>query len=451
MTACAVWSHDYPSGVSNLGHQQVWALADDAPGWSADRIYALDRPEGRPVSFAWDRPLGSFDLVLASVCFENDYPALLDTLNAAGLLAGHGERGGPLLVAGGVAPSLNPLPLAPFFDAVCRGDAEAVLPSVLEGIYSNPPRTREEAWSLFSKFGLHVDALEAPGEQKVWTSRTYAASEMVHPEGHFGETALVELGRGCPRRCRFCAVCWSAGGFRPADPDALREQILGVTRNLDVNRVGLVGAAVAEGDGFRDLLKWLKEKGLRATASSLRADLVKGDTARLLVELGQQTLTLSAEAGSQGLRDALGKGLSDGEILAAAAAARKAGARGLKLYLMYGLPGETDDDLRAAGTLTAEIKKNLGRTRLTVSASPFVPKPGTPLADSPLLDERELRRRRELLAGALRRAGVGSFTGESPRQALWQAALTRGDGTILPRLLEGETRGTLIKEAVNRR
>lgn len=451
LSACVVWGNDYASGLANLGHQRVWALTDDTPGWSADRLYTLDRSEGRPLSFAWDRPLGSFDLVLASVSFENDYPALLDTLRSAGLLAGHGEREGPLLIAGGVAPGLNPLPLAPFFDAVYRGDAETVLPSVLEGTFQNPPRTREEAWSLFGKFGLHVDALGAPGERRVWTSGSYAASETVHPAGHFGETALVELGRGCPRRCRFCAVCWTAGGFRPADPDALREQILRVTGDLGVNRVGLVGAAVAEGDGFRDLLRWLKGRGLRATASSLRADLLDGDTARLLVELGQRTLTLSAEAGSQGLRDKLGKGLSDGDILAAADAARKAGARGLKLYLMYGPPGETDDDLRAAGSLTAEIKKKLDRTRLTVSASPFVPKPGTPLADVPLLGERELRRRRKLLAGVLRRAGVQSFTGESPRQALWQAALTRGDGTVLSRLLAGETRGVLIKEAVDRR
>jgi len=451
LTACVVWGNDYASGIANLGHQRVWALADEAPGWSADRLYGLERPEGRPVSFAWGRSLGSFDLVLASVSFENDYPALLDALRSAGLIAGHGERGGPLLIAGGVAPSLNPLPLAPFFDAVYSGDAETALPSVLEGIFQNPPQTRAEAWSFFDRFGLHVDALGATGERKVWTSHSYAASETVHPAGHFGETALVELGRGCPRRCRFCAVCWTAGGFRPAEPDALREQILRVTGDLDVNRVGLVGAAVAEGHGFRELLRWLKEKGLRATASSLRADLVKGETARLLVELGQRTLTLSAEAGSQGLRDALGKGLRDGDLLDAADAARGAGAHGLKLYLMYGLPGETDDDLRAAGPLTAAIKKRCGRMRLTVSASPFVPKPGTPLADAPLVEERELRRRRELLAGALRGAGVPSFTGESPRQALWQAALTRGDRTILPRLLAGETRGVLVKEAVDRR
>jgi radical SAM superfamily enzyme YgiQ (UPF0313 family) len=374
-------------------------------------------------------------------------------LRAAGLLTTHEERGGPLLIAGGAAPGLNPRPPAPLFDAVYRGDAEAVLPTLLERLYEDPPRRREDAWSLFAELGLHVDALGKGGERRPWTAPggTYAASETVHPAGHFGGTALVELGRGCPRRCRFCAVRWATGGFRPAGPGALRNQIFETAEKLGVKRVGLVGAAVAEGKGFRDLLLWLKERGLRATASSLRADLLTEETARLLVELGQRTLTLSAEAGPETLRDSLGKGLSDGDILAAADAARKAGARHLKLYLMYGLPGETDADLRAVGVLAGGMTRRLGRTRLAVSASPFVPKPGTPLASAPLLSERELRRRRELLAGELRRAGIRTFSGESPRQALWQATLARGDETTLRRLLEGESRGRLIKEAVARR
>ncbi|HDR06418.1 MAG TPA: hypothetical protein ENN88_02180, partial [Candidatus Coatesbacteria bacterium] len=242
LAACALWGNDYATGVANLGHQRVWALADDAPGWSADRLYALTRPGGKPVSFARERPLSAFDLVLASVCFENDYPALLGILDEAGLLARHGEREGPLLVVGGAAPSLNPLPLAPFFDAVCRGDAEAVLPRLLERIYENPPRTREEAWSLFGGLGLHTDALGLPGEEWWWTSPdgAYAASETIHPAGHFSETALVELGRGCPRRCRFCTVGWAEGGHRPAEPGALRDLIIAETRELRTERVGLV-------------------------------------------------------------------------------------------------------------------------------------------------------------------------------------------------------------------
>ncbi|MCK4595059.1 B12-binding domain-containing radical SAM protein [bacterium] len=453
LTACVIWGNDYATGVANLGHQRVWAICDDAPGWSADRLYALTRPEDKPTSWDWGRPLGGFDLVLASVCFENDYPALLDLLAEAGLLCDHTERRGPLLIAGGIAPSLNPRPLAPFFDAVYEGDAEVILPLVLERIAQQPPRNREDAWSLFAELNLYVGALGNHGEYRLWTSTddVYAASETIHPAGHFGETALVELGRGCPWRCRFCAASWAAGGFRPSEPAALRGQISEKMEHFYVERVGLVGTAVAEGDDFCELLVWLKEQGLRATASSLRADLLTEETAGLLVELGQRTLTLSAETGSEELRNSLGKGLSDENLLAAAKAVERAGARYLKLYFMYGLPGETDADLKAVGYLVSEIKKRLRRTRLTVSASPFVPKPHTPLADVPLLNEGELRRMRELLARELRRAGIGSFSGESPRQALWQAALARGNEDILRRYRSGESRGRLIREAVNRR
>lgn len=453
LTACVVWGNDYATGSANLGHQRVWALCDDAPDWSADRLYALTRPKGRPASWVWGRSLGSFDLVLVSTSFENDYPAILDSLDEAGLLAGHGERRGPLLIAGGIAPSLNPRPLAPWFDAVYLGDAEVVLPSVLERIAQRPSGTREDAWAFLGELGLYVGALDRAGHFQRWTSPdgVYAASETIHPAGHFGETALVELGRGCPRRCRFCASRWAAGDFRPAEPTALRGQINERMEQLNVVRVGLVGTAVAEGDAFRELLVWLKEQGLQATASSLRADLLTVATAGLLVELGQRTLTLSAETGSEDLRRSLAKDLSDEDLLTAAEEVSEAGARGLKLYFMYGLPGEEDGDFSATGRLVVEMKKRLSRTRLTISASPFVPKPYTPLADVPLLNEGELRRRRELLARELRRAGVGSFSGESPRQALWQAALARGDEDILRRYRSGESKGRLIREAVNRR
>ena len=453
LTACVVWGNDYATGIANLGHQRVWAICDDAAGWSSDRLYALGRRSGGPVSRTWGRPLGSFDLVLASISFETDYPIILETLDGAGLLMEHGERKGPLLIAGGIAPSLNPRPLSPWFDAVYRGDAETSLSLMLDRIYEKPPRNREAAWRLFKEFGLHVGALGKAGRNHRWscTDGIYAASEAVHPQGHFKDTALVELGRGCPRGCRFCAIRWAAGEHRPAEPEALRAQILERTGYLDTGRVGLVGAAIAEGDDLLELLLWLKSNGLRATASSMRADLLSPETAGLLVELGQRTLTLSAEAGSERLRGSLGKGLSDGDLLSAADAVNRAGAQGLKLYLMYGLPGEGERDLRAVGGLIGEIKRHLGRTRLSVSASPFVPKPHTPLGGVPLLTEGELRRKREFLAGELRRAGIRSFSGESPRQALWQATLARGDETILKRYLAGEPKGRLIREAVGHR
>jgi radical SAM superfamily enzyme YgiQ (UPF0313 family) len=449
--ACVVWGSNYSIGVANLGHQRVWALADAAAGWSADRYYVGTPSKGVGRSWQSGTPLSEFDLLLFSFAFEGDYQPTLEFLRGEGLLAEHEERKGPLLIAGGIAPSLNPLPLAPFFDGIYLGDAEVMLPTLIEELAElDPADSRQRQWELLQRRGLHVDALG--GDKSLyyrWTSTegTYAASEVVSPAGHFGETALVELGRGCPRGCLFCASRWAAKRYRPAEPLALREQILERATTLDVQRLGLVGTAVAEGNDFPALLHWLEEQNLSATASSLRADLLTVETARLLVRLGQQTLTLSAEAGSETLRRKLGKGLTNEALLNAVKAVAVSDARVLKLYFMYGLPGETDEDLAAIGRLTGELRRVLegSPAHLKISASPFVPKPMTPLVDHPLLTENELRRKRALLVEILRKAKINSFTGESPRQALWQAVLARGDATLLRRLLAGESKSQLIR------
>jgi len=451
LSACVIWPNDYATGAANLGHQRVWELIDTAPGWCADRLYAGEPPTGRPVSFAWERPPGDFDLLLASTAFEADYPALLELLAAAGLLSDHAERRGPLVIAGGIAPTLNPRSPAPFVDAVYRGDAEVALPGLLAELAQSGPLDRRGLWELLAERGLYVDALGEPAAPvHHWTSPTgtYAASRIVSRRAHFGATLLVELGRGCPRGCTFCAARWAAGSWRPAEPAALREQIAALTRELAVQRVGLVGTAVAEAADFHGLLNWLETRGLKATSSSLRADLLTPKIARSLVRLGQRTLTLSAEAGTQRLRRSLAKGLDDDDLLRAAESVAAAGAERLKLYFIYGLPGETDADLEAVGQLCARMRERLGRTRLEVSASPLVPKPLTPLAGTPLPPATELRRKRKLIHAALRRIGVGRPTGESPRNALWQAALSRGDETILRRLREGVGKGALIREAL---
>ncbi|MCD4733752.1 radical SAM protein, partial [bacterium] len=148
------------------------------------------------------------------------------------------------------------------------------------------------------------------------------------------------------------------------------------------------------------------------------------------------------------LRRKLGKGLTNAALLKAVEAVAASEARVLKLYFMYGLPGETDEDLAEIGRLTGELRRVLegSPAHLKISASPFVPKPMTPLVDHPLLSEGELRRKRALLVDILRKAKIAQLTGESPRQALWQSILARGDETLLRRLLAGESKSGLIKE-----
>ncbi len=85
---------------------------------------------------------------------------------------------------------------------------------------------------------------------------------------------------------------------------------------------------------------------------------------------------MAPEAGTERLRRVINKPLTDDEIMEAAGAAARMGARGIKLYFMVGLPGETDEDLLAIARMADAISRLMGKKRkVTAALSPFIPNP----------------------------------------------------------------------------
>ncbi|MEI3424632.1 MAG: radical SAM protein [Christensenellales bacterium] len=56
-------------------------------------------------------------------------------------------------------------------------------------------------------------------------------------------------------------------------------------------------------------------------------------------------LTFAQKAGTQRLRDAINKGVSEDDLLRAVGDAFSSGWNGVKLYFMIGLPTETEEDI----------------------------------------------------------------------------------------------------------
>jgi hypothetical protein len=64
----------------------------------------------------------------------------------------------------------------------------------------------------------------------------------------------------------------------------------------------------------------------------------------LLVQGGYRTMTVASDAASQRLRGKMMKGLRERHLVGAAQQARRAGMKSFKMYVILGLPDETDDD-----------------------------------------------------------------------------------------------------------
>jgi radical SAM superfamily enzyme YgiQ (UPF0313 family) len=442
--------------MANLGWQWLfYALGEAGLGvgrvvWPDDEIIEEAERDGlRAIDD--DRPAKSADVWFVSVSYENDLVRLAGMLRLAGLSPRAAERrlGDPLIVAGGVAPMLNPEPTTALADVCLLGEGHAALDPFLAYLKDNDPADRDAFLAgLRAVPGAYVGrfyeprfsddsrlvAIEPrggfPERVVVPKEKTVDPQRMrLHlrtPEAAFGDAMLVETGRGCVSRCRFCAAGHLFLPYRPASPPS-------ELPNLGETALGLVGSNIS---GHPDLDAWLEFAGeRRVTLSSIRRGTLSETQWRRLADGGLLSVALAPEAGSERLRAVCNKPASDAEIVADVRLAAEAGIRNIKLYFLVGLPTEQADDLDGIVELTKlcraaamEIWRPRGRAgRFVVSVNPFVPKPQTPFQWAAFVEPRELRGRLAKVREGLRRVGNIEMESEPLREATLQAALSIGD------------------------
>ena len=478
LSCCLVYPNRYHAAMSNLGFQSVYAMMNDCPEVVCDRAFLPDRDEleelerggGTLLSLESQRPLSSFDLIAFSVSFESDYLNLPVIFRLSGIppLAAQRSPLQPLVLAGGAALFLNPEPIAPFLDLVCVGEAEPVLPGLLEllkqGAQSRSDLLREAASlpgvyvpSLYEAFYdgprlISFDPLPGapPRVRRVWDPDidSHPSVTQIHTEAtEFSGMHLVELARGCPRGCRFCAAGFIYLPYRSRSLEQVRNEVLkGVAEG---RKVGLVGAAVSDYPRIGQLCQEIVAAGGKFSVSSFRIDHLDGAMIEALKTSGQKTVSLAPEGGSQRLRDLIKKGIDEEQILAACEMLISHDILNLKLYFIIGLPTETLEDLDELVALVARIRervvaaaranKRLGEIQLSVN--PFIPKPFTPFQWCAMEDIKSLEKKWKFLQKELGRLSNLKLQMESPREAYQQALFSRGDRRLAPLLIAADRSG----------
>lgn len=444
LSIALVFPNTYHVGMSSLSLHSVYGLFNADPRVVCERAFWEPERADRPLlALESQRPLADFDVLAFTCSFEIDYFHIVEVLRQAEipLRAAEREEIHPLLIIGGVAPSTNPLPLAPIFDAFAIGEGEAIIPSLLRLLHEQDLASRPQLLSTLAELpGLFVPSLSAATPHSRPIQRQWVRDIDLHvpqtvvftPDTEFGDMLLLEVSRGCSRGCRFCLAGHWYRPVRERSSEVLLAQAQRGKRHR--GKVGLVGAAISDYSQIEALVSGLRKLRIRISVSSLRVDPLPEVLLEALAESGTRTLTIAPEAGSQRLRDAIHKGVSEEALMEAVD--RAAGRFGhLKLYYMVGLPTETEADVEALVRLTLAINARFPG-HLTISIAPFVPKAHTPFQWTAMASQETLGRRIAHIESRLRPAGI-EVRSESPAWARVQGVLARGDervGEVLMRM-----------------
>jgi len=411
-TVALTYPSPYPAAMSSLGYQRIYRAIMESPGLACERVVLDDEAEtdlcaqSRPLSYESGRPLEEFPVVAASVAYEIEIGGLVRLLDAASIPPLREERDDrhPFVLAGGPLTFSNPLPLAPFCDAVVIGEAEQIVVEVLRVLESTPGRAaRLDALAKIPHVFVpdHHGAV-LPTVAKVPDEMIPAWAAIRTPHAVLSDMFLIETERGCSRRCMYCVMRRSTNGGMRLAP---METILGLVPK-DAKRVGLVGAAVSDHPRIVDIVHALTDQGREVGLSSLRPDRLKDEFVGALARAGYRTLTTAMDGPSEKMREQLERKAKEKHLLRCAELARQHGMDRLKLYLMIGLPNETDDDIDECARFTTELSKIVP---VALGIAPFCAKRNTPMDGMPFAGVSVVEKRLDRLRRGLRgRADVRS-------------------------------------------
>ena len=463
----------YEIGMSNLGMSILYHTMNSLDFVWCERVFAPwgDMYEemnkaGLPLyALESGDSLDQFDALAFSVGYEMAYTTVLDMLHMAGLPLRSKDRTAllPLVFAGGSA-AVNAEPVADFMDLFVIGEGEEMNNELLTLLH----QAKQEGWNKRDFLiqaaqiqGVYVPSLYdiqykpdgtleritpldgAP--EKVTkrivldfdkapfpTSPIVPSTEVVH------DRVNLELFRGCVRGCRFCQAGHIYRPIRAKKPETLIQQGIACLKNTGHQDVTLLSLSTSDYRHLNQLcdgmLEYCESRSIGLSLPSLRADNFSMELMEKLQKVRKSGLTFAVEGGSQRLRDAINKNVTEEDLLHTCAIAFAGGWNNVKLYYMLGLPTETDEDIVGIAEMANQVlhcwrqnatNKNRG-VKITISTSCFIPKPHSPFQWEAQISKEEYLRRVELLRSSIMARNV-TYNWHDAETSVIEAALSRGD------------------------
>lgn len=479
----------YEIGMSHLGLRIIYGLLNEKSGVVCERVFLPDvdmicalRNNRIPIfSLESKRPLADFDFIGFCLNYELSYTNILAILDLAGIPLKAQERSGdfPLIIAGGCSAS-NPEPLSDFIDMFLIGEAEEALPEIIN-VYndSRDKKTKEEILKNLSRIkGVYVPSLydvqyNQDGQIKSFTSKYtdvpgkinkriiddlnqayYPTNWLVPYCSIVHDRAPIEIMRGCPHDCNFCQAKKFYNSLRLRSPEKVLELAREICKTSGYEEISFLSLSTGDYPHLAQVVNSLKEefckRSIAVSLPSLRAKSYLGGVAMDVSCVRKTTFTFAPEAGSDRLRLRINKNFDSDEFYSAIDKIYKAGWQSIKLYFMIGLPEETSEDLD--GIL--EVAKKVSNLRIasskypgcvSLSISPFIPKPHTRFEREEMESLEVLRQKKSYLAkNASKISRFVTLNFHKLETSYLEAIFSRGDRRLGEVLLLAYKNGCLL-------
>lgn len=453
---CLSYPDMYEIGMSNLGIRIIYGLLNESPDVACERVFMpgvdlinlLITNKQRLFSLETKTPLSDFEIIGFQLSQELNFINFLSILDLGGIPLRSAERKETIVIGGGIN---NPEPIAEFVDVFLLGEFEAVAKTFIDILIKY--KKKEDRLKAFAeKDGFYVPKFysvtilgnrycfektymqaKLPIKRvcvKDLDSAYYPTKWLVPHTQIIHDRAQIEISRGCPNFCSFCQARSTYFPYRERKIERINEIIREVYKNSGYGEMTFLSLSVSDYSEIKKLIdvnfNFFKENSIGLSLPSLRIDDIFSSLYERILSLKKIPLTVALEAVNDPLRQKLNKKIDPAKLFEVARKIRTQGIKHLKIYFMFGLPGEKEEDLTAIGRFLDALSID-SRLSLVASINPFMPKPFSFWENASMEEESTLNNKRNVILKGNANKRYIKLSMPSIQRSILEAVISRAD------------------------